>query len=137
MTRAELDAEAGLADGHAGKLLSDRPRKKLGIVTLGRVMAATGLVLIVADDPDAQAPSQASPTSKSRSTHWRTNKGTSWGRRMAARRALKLTTEQRSSIARKAAQARWQRQQTAAVSQADDASGQQKSGAPPSGTTNT
>jgi hypothetical protein len=108
MTRAELDIEAGIADGHAAKLLARRARKKLGMVTLGRVMAAVGLVLQVAIDPDAQAPPQARPAHTPRS-HWRDQRGSAWGKRLAARRALALSAEQRSEIARKAARARWQR----------------------------
>src|ERR1700722_12997759 len=53
MSRMELDGEAGLTDGHSAKLLARRARKRLGPVSLGRVLAAAGLVLIVAIDPDA------------------------------------------------------------------------------------
>jgi hypothetical protein len=108
MSRAELDAEAGIADGNAAKALARRARKRLGWVTLGRVMAAVGLVLQVAIDPDAQAAPQARSTRAARQ-HWRQRRGSAWGKRLAARRALKLTAEQRSAIARKAAQARWSR----------------------------
>jgi hypothetical protein len=108
MTRAELDVAAGIADGHAAKLLARRARKKLGMVTLGRVMAAVGLVLQVAIDPAAQAPSQACAARAPRN-HWRRQRGSAWGKRLAARRALALTAEQRSAIAHKAAQARWSR----------------------------
>jgi hypothetical protein len=112
MTRAELDTEADLAEGHAGKLLARRARKKLNIVSLGRIMAAAGLVLIVARDHEApQRKSTASThASTTRQNHWRRNRGTAWGRRMAALRALKLPPEQRSEIARKAAGARWSRE---------------------------
>jgi hypothetical protein len=115
MSRMELDAEAGLTDGHAAKLLSAKARKKFGIVTLGRVMAAAGLVLQIVIDPDAQhrdldASKLASRARRyDRTKHWRTHKGSAWGRRNAALRALKLTPEQRSEIARNAAQARWSR----------------------------
>jgi hypothetical protein len=111
MTREELDDEAGLTSGHASKLLSEHAIKRFGIVTLGRVMAATGLVLIVATDPDAPPrPPQASGTPNGSVTkHWRKTRGAAWGRRMAALRALKMTPHQRTASARKAAQARWQR----------------------------
>ena len=117
MTRAELDAEAGIADGNAAKALARRARKRLGWVTLGRVMAAVGLVLQVAIDPDAQALSQACPARAPRS-HWRHQRGPAWGKRMAARRSLKLSADQRSAIARKAAQARWSRRKEEAPSEA-------------------
>jgi len=114
MTRAELDTEAGLGDGHSGKLLSAREIKKLGNVTLGRVLAATGTVLILAQDHEAPAQAAARSHASSHASspppkHWRTNKGRAWGRRMAARRALKLSAAERSASARKAAQARWHR----------------------------
>jgi hypothetical protein len=108
MTRAELDVAAGIADGHAAKLLARRATKKLGIVTLGRIMAAVGLVLQVAIDPEAQASPQAGSARTPRS-HWRHQRGSAWGKRFAARRALKLSPERRSEIARNAALARWQR----------------------------
>jgi hypothetical protein len=116
MSRMELDGEAGLTDGHSAKLLSARARKKLGIVTLGRVMAAAGLVLIVAIDPDA--PSRDLNASKlvsrsrryDRTKHWRRDRSSSaWGKRMAALRALKLSGPERSEIARNAALARHRR----------------------------
>ena len=108
MSRTELDIEAGIADGNAAKALARRARKRLGWVTLGRVMAAVGLVLQVAIDPSAQASPSARPAREPRS-HWRHQRGPAWGKRMAARRALKLTAEQRSDIARNAALARWNR----------------------------
>src|SRR5579862_1837204 len=89
MTRAELDAEAGLADGHAGKLLSDKASRRLGAVTFGRVLAAAGLVLIVAVDPDAPPrPAKPDKAGGSQAKHWRRQRGSGWGRRMAAMRAL-------------------------------------------------
>lgn len=116
MSRMELDAEAGLTDGHAAKLLAAKARKKLGIVTLGRVIAAAGLVLILAVDPDAPPRDLDVSSAESRrqrydrAKHWRRNRSSSaWGRRMVAKRNLKLSPAQRSEIARKAAKARWQR----------------------------
>jgi hypothetical protein len=117
ITRAELDAEAGLTDGHAGKLLASKARKKLGMVSLGRVMAAAGLVLIVAVDPEAplRITAASNTVSKARPKHWRRQKGSSWGRRMAMLRALKLSGPQRSEIARHAAHARHRRRQAASA----------------------
>jgi hypothetical protein len=120
MSRAELEAEAGLADGHASKLLSAKARKRLGIVSLGRVMAAAGLVLIVAIDPESEIGAdhacEAACEKKPNGTkHWRTHKGSAWGRRMAALRALKLSAPRRSEIGRIAAQARLQHRQAASA----------------------
>jgi hypothetical protein len=117
MTRVELDEQAGLADGHSGKLLSPRAVKTFGRVSLGRILAATGLVLVLAMDVDAQPIGDAhdgacDAKGDDRAHHWRSVKGRAWARRMAARRALKLSAEQRSAIARKAAETRWQRQRS-------------------------
>jgi hypothetical protein len=123
MTRAELDVEAGLADGHAGKLLANRAQRKLSMVSLGRIMAAAGLVLIVARDHEApqRAGNASTHASTTRQNHWRRNRGTAWGRRMAARRALKLTADQRSEIARHAANTRHQRRHAAPAGPNTDA----------------
>jgi hypothetical protein len=114
ITRAELDARAGLTDGHSGKLLSARRIRKFTNATLGPVLAATGLVLIVAQDPesdlrDCRQPNASDNASATPRRHWRTHKGTAWARRMNGRRTLKLTADRRREIARRAAQARWQR----------------------------
>jgi hypothetical protein len=92
MRRLDLDARAGLADGHAGKLLGPAQVKRLGMISLGLVLQALGVKLIMVEDTDEQLePIDAS------------------ARMLAARRISKQTPEQRSSAARKAAQARWQR----------------------------
>jgi hypothetical protein len=122
LTRQQLDAEAGLTDGHSGKLLSASAVSKFGNVTLGRVLAACGLIIVVAIDPDAPprppAPESAAngrafgARNGSTFMHWRKAKGSAWGRRMAALRALKLSARQRTDSARTAAEARWHRPRT-------------------------
>ena len=117
MTREQLDAEAGLANGHAGKLLSPRAIRTFGNVSLGRVLAALGLVLVLTEDGEAVERIEQRMTAEKNARndacdkippqHWRLAKGSAWGRRMAARRALKLTAEERSASARRAAKARW------------------------------
>jgi hypothetical protein len=108
MSRATLDAEAFIGSGHAAKALAKRARKKLGWVTWGRVLAAIGVKFYLVRDPAApiHASSVASRNGNGREQHWRNVKGSTWGRRMAALRALKLPAERRSEIARKAAQVR-------------------------------
>jgi hypothetical protein len=116
MTRADLDAKAGLADGHAGKLLGQRQVKRFGNLTLGLVMGALKVALVMVEDSDIVAPPaehtdashsmRATPGSGSR---WRFPKGPDFARSMGARRVHKQTPEQRSAAARKAAQARWHR----------------------------
>jgi hypothetical protein len=55
ISRAEIDRVAGLADGHAGKLLSGRPVKTLGMRSLGDILATLGLIIMVVEDPAAAA----------------------------------------------------------------------------------
>lgn len=113
ITRTELDARAGLAEGHSNKLLAPKAVKKFGSLTFGPVLNATGLALIVVQDDEALAVIEqqlkASETASARRPHWRQRKDGAWSRRMNGKRTLKLTAQQRSDIARKGAQARWQR----------------------------
>jgi hypothetical protein len=113
MTRAALDQRAGLADGHASKLLAPRARKRLGKVSFELVLAALGLAVVVVEDSEAvehlERQIEVVPACESaceKPPHWRSTKGSAWGRRMAARRALKLTAAERTAIARKANRAR-------------------------------
>jgi hypothetical protein len=112
MTRADLDARAGLADGHAGALLGKRQTKRFGNVSLGLTLGALKVALIMVEDSDiAAAPADAShrmPATAPR-PRWRFPKGPDFARIMAARRARKQTPEQRSEAARKAALVRWRR----------------------------
>lgn len=120
MTRAQLDAEAGLADGHSSKLLARRARKRLGPVSLGRVLEAAGLLLILARDPDTpQRASIAASTPRPRGQQ--RGLGSARAKRMAALRALKLTGQRRTEIARHAAQVRHQGVGTAPASPLDTA----------------
>jgi hypothetical protein len=54
MTRAELDHQAGLADGHAGKLLCPAHLKRFGMRSLELVLGGIGCKLALIEDP-AQA----------------------------------------------------------------------------------
>ena len=119
MSRTALDAEAFIGSGHAAKALARRARKRLGWTTLGRVMDALGLVLIVARDPAAQIPASnvVSRNGNGRARHWRNVKGPAWGRRMAAMRVLKLPGQRRTEIARHAAQVRHRHAGTSATPQ--------------------
>jgi hypothetical protein len=48
-----LDDITGLASGHTGKLLSLYPKRTLGRVSLGALLAALGVKLVVIEDPEA------------------------------------------------------------------------------------
>jgi hypothetical protein len=97
MTRHDLDARAGLADGHAGKLLGRRQVKRFGNTTLPLVLGALGVALVMVEDSDAIPPTEPIDAS---------------ARMLAERRVKKQTAEQRSAAARKAAAARWRKQRS-------------------------
>ena len=53
LSRETLDSLTGLASGHCAKLLAPAQTKKLGQTSFGLLLAALGLQLIAAEDPDA------------------------------------------------------------------------------------
>jgi hypothetical protein len=55
ISRVEIDRLAGLADGHASKLLSPVPIKKLGHISLGPILSVLGLKIALIEDPEAVA----------------------------------------------------------------------------------
>jgi hypothetical protein len=124
MSRAELDFEAGLTDGHSSKLLSRIPRKRMSWNTLRKILAATGSALQLVKDPNAPPRDLAREQIESkqrrydRTKHWRNVKGPAWGRRLNAKRNLKLTPTRRSEIARHAAQVRHHPRQPPSTSSA-------------------
>jgi hypothetical protein len=97
ITREALDVAAGLADGHSAKLLAPRNArrfgqaiKRFGSVSLGRVLDALELEIVLRVRDDAQAadlqqdhaPDDARDVAPARQD-WRRNRGSAWGRRMA------------------------------------------------------
>jgi hypothetical protein len=50
ISRAEIDRLAGLASGHAGKLLAPRPLKRLGDDLVGFVIPALAMKLVLIED---------------------------------------------------------------------------------------
>jgi hypothetical protein len=53
VSRSTLDDAAGFTPGHASKLLSPTPIKKLGAVTMGLMLQVLGLQLIAVEDAEA------------------------------------------------------------------------------------
>lgn len=116
----EVDRTAFLAERHAVKLLAEFPSKNLGPTTLGAMMGALGLKLLVVEDRElaeritrhtarhANATAGVLPKKRrKRRGYWKGDKN--WSVLMNAHRALKLSDRQRSIIARKAARARWRK----------------------------
>jgi hypothetical protein len=122
VSRQTLDEAAGLTPGHASKLLSPTPIKKLGAVTMTLMLQVLGVRLIAQEDVEALAQLKRFPTREvevpARSVPWG-RKGTQaivsmrFVRRIARAggqaRARALTAAQRSVIASQAAKARWRR----------------------------
>jgi hypothetical protein len=114
ITRERTDERIGLTAGHSAKLLARVPRKRLGPLTFGPVLAAFGVALLVVEDDEALAlieqclrASEHAPDEKPCRYDWRGKKGSGWARRMNGLRRLKLTAAQRSASASRAARARW------------------------------
>jgi hypothetical protein len=118
-----LDHVSGIPSGYASKLLASPPMKRLGALSLGPVLGALGLRLLVVDDPAALARVSARLVKKQRKHADRsmlTDQPCQRQRflpfldrafaRTARARGLSLQTPQRrQEIARKAAKARWAR----------------------------
>ena len=66
MTRQELDHQAGLADGHAGKLLCHSQLKRLGMRSLELVLGGIGCKLGLVEDPAQAAKIRARMTPRQR-----------------------------------------------------------------------
>src|SRR5262245_57096145 len=123
-----FDGAAGDAKGYTQKLLGGVPVKGLGPLTLGPLLFALGLKLVVAEDPETIAKirdrwarrkyknwyaSGGMPTRRRRRKS--AFKGcTEWGKVMAARRILLQSESERREPARKAARARWAKRRTPA-----------------------
>jgi hypothetical protein len=120
---ATVDLLTGLPEGYAGKLLGGAAVRKLGHVSLPLMLKGTGLALAVVEDPEAYAQLKNRYVPRCRSQR-AINKERPLGARMMARlvplvfrdvgrrgglaSAQRLTAEQRSARARKAALARHQ-----------------------------
>lgn len=53
VTRETLDSVTGLQTGYSGKLLAPVPMKSLGRVSLGPMLQAMGLAIVLVEDPEA------------------------------------------------------------------------------------
>lgn len=53
VSRLTIDHVAGLQDGYTAKLLAPVPLKRVGAISMGPLLAALGLALVVVEDPEA------------------------------------------------------------------------------------
>jgi hypothetical protein len=123
-----LDALSGLADGYVAKLLSPVPMKTIGRLSLGPLMSALAVKLIMVEDLEMLARIERKigkqiarravkgkhagggmlASNKPKRRRFRPLKGNNgWGQMMRARQLLTQSGPQRSRIARQAAKARW------------------------------
>src|SRR5260370_18376143 len=51
ISRLEIDRIAGLPTGFSGKALSRNPVKRIGLVSLGPLLEALGLIVMIVEDP--------------------------------------------------------------------------------------
>ena len=122
------DELAGLTERHFSKLLAPIPTRGFGPSTMGKVLAALGLVLIVSEDAErmcriqprlSEMPKKAKHASvtmrpakkRKKKGYWRGN--TAWSEVMNARRHLILSEAERRASARNAARIRWRKHRAA------------------------
>lgn len=126
-----LDEVSGLTARYAAKLLAPFPEKHLGHTSLGPLLGALGLMLIVVEDeemiarlakrfggrpirtPNASASMLPVKRRKKRRSMWKGS--TEWATLMNARRSLTLSDRDRAIIAKTAAAARWRKARVAAL----------------------
>lgn len=130
MSRLTIDAQAGLADGHAAKLLAPIPTKRMGTETMPKLLKALAVRLVLEDDPEGLADlgDLLHGRTEKKANTYRASiklKTLSYVNKVAGRlvrrqnqklassggkaRASKLTTAHLKRIAKIAANARWQK----------------------------
>lgn len=130
IARDDLDEIAGLARGHAAKLLCDPPVKNLGPVSAFPMIGALGMAVVLIEDPSALARIKRHPHYRVRTetnvrngkSHWRNAQGASiiettfkkFGKLGALAFMEKVAPSRRIEIAKKAARARWRKRRKAA-----------------------
>lgn len=118
-TRKQIAEVAGLPDGYAATLLAPQPIRALGRTSLGPMLGALGLMLVVVEDEEAWArvKSRVGGGKKSFMLNGVQNSPVIFklsrrhmrklGLRSGAARMKKLPAWKRRAVARKAARARW------------------------------
>lgn len=111
-----VEGVAGLPERYAIKLLAPIPVKGVGRASLGPMLGALGLKIVVVEDAEALARVARRLVRKEAqyaNTGMRTEKShvntgdSEWGRIMAARRMVLISPRQRTRLAKRAARARW------------------------------
>lgn len=116
VTRLAIDEAGDFTGGHSAKLLCNPPIKNIGKVSLGKLLKATGMALVLVVDDERFAPIRAEMATRKRPVHpngsirkpaWLITREAS--QKMQVLRNKKLSPRQRRLIAKRAAKARWNR----------------------------
>lgn len=121
LRREDIDNRAGLASGHAGKMLSVPPQKRPTLSTVFLLVGAVGCgVALVEDESALRAAKREAKNRKinrAKALQWRNSKALSMMHELAKQRgkmggnaaAANMTPAQRSRRAKRAAKARWRK----------------------------
>jgi hypothetical protein len=141
ISRQTIDHVGRFPDGHAGGLLAENSNRSFGIKSLGKILRALGVRLLLVEDPETTARTlrlmfgrkRSEPQAVEGKRHWRSKRKPSKPMRAAAHgsgknarpvsvselgqrgaRALNSsrTAAERSAAAQRAAKARWQKRDT-------------------------
>jgi len=119
VSRETVDHIAMLPDGYAAKLLAPEPIKILGKLSLGGVLEALGVKLVLVEDVEAMAKFAKKRVERDEKSVRKLNMvsmaNATWlwtsktARKLTKLRMDKISPDRRSRIARKAARARWRK----------------------------
>lgn len=122
VTRLSIDKAGKFTPGHSSKLLCNPPIKLLGKESLGKMLKATGMALVLVIDDERFAPVKVKLEKRKRpSVHpkgsivrptWLFTRSKSL--KMQVLRNQALSPRQRKMIAKRAARARWRKPKSAA-----------------------
>lgn len=123
VSRLAIDERAGLQSGYTAKLLAGEGGRGLGRLSLGCLLGALGVKLIMVDDPAAAATIALMPKRDLRAVRHKQAAARITARmglftaenagEMGARRWLGIPENKRAAIARRAARARWRKARAA------------------------
>jgi len=116
VSRITIDEAGEFTPGHSSKILCNPPMKMLGMRTLGKMLKATGMALVLVVDDERFAPIKAQMSKRRRRVPaiggierptWLFTKDKA--REMGKKRFATMTPAERTRHQRRAAKARWNR----------------------------
>lgn len=127
LTRCTIDRLARLQPGYASKLLAPRPMKRLSDETLGFMLPALAMKLVLIEDEEALQQVMARSTPRllpsvlGTTLHWKMSRRELKRRQRngGKKRMAKMTPKQRSAHGRKMARARWRKPRIVEITNAE------------------